>query len=164
MCRSGRDHFDFENVPCRARKSSPCSAGRARMREIVRPASPKWAKNAVFRRVGRVFSRKCRWRSRAGRVFSRKCRWRSRAGRVFSRQPVLRTVLLAPCALPACSGGGFALHEAFRPRVTGVSDPRVVQIPPRRHNKTARRAAGRGWSGRRESNPPLKLGKLPFYR
>ena len=32
------------------------------------------------------------------------------------------------------------------------------------HNKTARRAAGRGWSGRRESNPPLKLGKLPFYR
>ena len=149
MCRSGRDHFDFENVPCRARKSSPCSAGRARMREIVRPASPKWAKNAVFRRVGRVFSRKCRWRSRAGRV--------------FSRQPVLRTVLLAPCALPACSGGGFALHEALRPRVTGVSDPRVVQIPPRRHNKTARRAAGRGWSGRRESNPRCQLGKLKFY-
>ena len=25
MCRSGRDHFDFENVPCRARKSSPCT-------------------------------------------------------------------------------------------------------------------------------------------
>ena len=23
---------------------------------------------------------------------------------------------------------------------------------------------GGGWSGRRESNPPLKLGKLPFYR
>ena len=150
MCRSGRDHFDFENVPCRARKSSPCSAGRARMREIVRPASSKHPKFVVF--------------VLAGRVFSRKCRWRSRAGRVFSRQPVLRTVLSAPCALPACSGGGFALHEAFRPRVTGVSDPRVVQIPPRRHNKTARRAAGRGWSGRRESNPPLKLGKLPFYR
>ena len=34
----------------------------------------------------------------------------------------------------------------------------------RRHDKTARRVAGRWWSGRRESNPPLKLGKLPFYR
>ena len=27
-------------------------------------------------------------------------------------------------------GGGFALHEAFRGRVAGVSDPHVVQIPP----------------------------------
>lgn len=35
---------------------------------------------------------------------------------------------------------------------------------PVTHNKTARRVAGRWWSGRRESNPPLKLGKLPFYR
>ena len=26
-------------------------------------------------------------------------------------------------------GGGFALHEAFRGRVVGVSDPRVVQFP-----------------------------------
>ena len=34
----------------------------------------------------------------------------------------------------------------------------------RRHDKTARRVAGRWRSGRRESNPPLKLGKLPFYR
>ena len=140
--------------------SRTCHAGREKVRparpnggcerEKVRPASPKWAKNAVFRR--------------AGRVFSRKCRWRSRAGRVFSRQPVLRPVLSAVCALHACSGGGFALHEAVAQRVAGVSDPHVVQIPPHGHNKTARRAAGRGWSGRRESNPPLKLGKLPFYR
>ena len=27
-------------------------------------------------------------------------------------------------------GGGFALHEAVRGRVVGVSDPHVVQIPP----------------------------------
>ncbi len=66
-------------------------------------------------------------------------------------------------SLPAVVGG-FALHEAAAPRVAGVSTLHVVQFPPRRHNKTARRATGRGWSGRRESNPPLKLGKLPFYR
>ena len=29
------------------------------------------------------------------------------------------------------NGGGFALHEAFSGRVVGVSDPRVVQFPPR---------------------------------
>ena len=34
---------------------------------FVRPARPKRAKNAVFRRAGRVFSRKCRWRGRAAR-------------------------------------------------------------------------------------------------
>ena len=34
-------------------------------------------------------------------------------------------------ALHAGGGGGFALHEALRERVTGVSDPRVVQFPPR---------------------------------
>ena len=33
-------------------------------------------------------------------------------------------------ALRAGGGGGFALHEAFRGRVVGVSDPRVVQFPP----------------------------------
>ena len=27
-------------------------------------------------------------------------------------------------------GGDFALHEAVRGRVVGVSDPHVVQIPP----------------------------------
>ena len=31
------------------------------VREKVRPACPKRPKNAVFRRVGRTFSRKCRW-------------------------------------------------------------------------------------------------------
>ena len=38
-----------------ARKSSPRGPVSSRKREKVRPASPKWAKNAVFRRVGRVF-------------------------------------------------------------------------------------------------------------
>ena len=33
--------------------------------------------------------------------------------------------------LHAGGGGGFALHEALRERVAGVSDPRVVQFPPR---------------------------------
>ena len=39
-----------------------------------------------------------------------------------------------PCgpsgALHAGGGGDFALHEAVRGRVVGVSDPHVVQIPP----------------------------------
>ena len=91
------------------------------------------------------------------------------------------------------ASGGSVLHKAVLQPVAAVLDPRVVQFPryavshpflwargplgccwcavsplyariSHRHNKTARRAAGRGWSGRRESNPPLKLGKLPFYR
>ena len=42
----------------------------------------------------------------------------------------------ADCCLFACGptgvagGGDFALHEAVRGRVVGVSDPHVVQIPP----------------------------------
>ena len=67
-----------------ARKSSPCSARRGRVREKVRPASSKRPKNTVFRRVGRTFSRKCRWRGRAGRTFSRIHRWMGHAGRTFS--------------------------------------------------------------------------------
>ena len=50
----------------------PARPGVGCVREKVRPASPKWAKNAVFRRAGRVFSRKRRWRGRVGRVFSRR--------------------------------------------------------------------------------------------
>ena len=49
------------------------------------PSKPKTTENTVFRRDGRTFSRKCRWRGRAGRVFSRKCRWMGHAGRTFSR-------------------------------------------------------------------------------
>ena len=33
-------------------------------------------------------------------------------------------------SLPACNGGGFALHEAVAQRVASVSDPHVVQFPP----------------------------------
>ena len=47
-------------IACCARNLSPCSAWCVREREKVRPASPKRAKNAVFRRARRVFSRKCR--------------------------------------------------------------------------------------------------------
>ena len=49
------------------------------------PSKPKTTENTVFRRDGRTFSRKYRWRGRAGRVFSRKCRWMGHAGRTFSR-------------------------------------------------------------------------------
>ena len=55
----------FQSCPviaCYARKSSPCK--------------PKRAKNAVFKRAGRSFSRSCCGTGRAGRVFSRKCRGR----------------------------------------------------------------------------------------
>ena len=49
----------FAVIACYARKSSPCAARNGCEREKVRPACPKRAKNAVFRRAGRTFSRKC---------------------------------------------------------------------------------------------------------
>ena len=64
----------FQSCPviaCYARKSSPCATRNGCEREKVRPASPKRAKNAVFRRAGRVFSRESHWKPYAGRVFSR---------------------------------------------------------------------------------------------
>ena len=70
-------------------------------REKVRPASPKRPKNAVFRRVGRTFSRKCRWRGRAGRTFSRKSPWRPAAGWSFSWASS-RGVPLGACVAPRC--------------------------------------------------------------
>ena len=73
-------------VACCARNSSPCSPLRGCEREKIRPASPKWPKNAVFRRVGRAFSRESHWMPRAGRAFSRESHWMPRAGRTFSRK------------------------------------------------------------------------------
>ena len=70
----------FQSCPviaCYARNSSPYAAWNGCVCEIVRPASPKRAKNAVFRRAGRVFSRKSHWKPRAGRSFSRKRRGRA---------------------------------------------------------------------------------------
>lgn len=69
----------FQSCPviaCYARKSSPCATWNGCEREKVRPASPKRAKNAVFRRAGRSFSRSCCGTGRAGRSFSRNCRGR----------------------------------------------------------------------------------------
>ena len=43
--------------------------------EKVRPARPIWVKSALFRRAGRVFSRRRRCRGRAGRAFSRRGTW-----------------------------------------------------------------------------------------
>ena len=84
-------------------------------REKVRLASPKSAKNAVFRRVGRVF----RGRAGGGAVLGEFCRTNRYCARSCRQR-----------ALPACNGGGFALHEAVAQRVASVSDPHVVQFPP----------------------------------
>ena len=78
--------FKVGTWPCPVReKVRPAWPDGGRECEKVRPASSKRPKNTVFRRVGRTFSRKCRWRGRAGQVFSRKCRWMGHAGRTFSR-------------------------------------------------------------------------------
>ena len=98
-----------------ARKSSPRGPVSSRKREKVRLASPKWAKNAVFRRVGRVF----RGRAGGGAVLGEFCRTNRYCARSCRQR-----------ALPACNGGGFALHEAVAQRVASVSDPHVVQFPP----------------------------------
>ena len=75
--------------------------------------------------------------------------------------PACRTLVL--CNSPLRSAASVCVRAGF-PRVLLVRRISVAMLTARGHNKTARRAAGRGWSGRRESNPPLKLGKLPFYR
>ena len=71
-----------------ARKSSPCGAVSSRKREEVRPARSKHPKFGVFRRAGRVFSRKGRWRGRAGRVFSRKAAGGAVLGELFRGRPL----------------------------------------------------------------------------
>ena len=113
-------------------------------------------------------------------------------GQIFRADWHCAQVLEATRRPPCRHWWGIAPREAVLQPVAAVSDPRVVQFPaaqcrirlcargvpscaagspylrcsriPHSYNKTARRAAGREWSGRRESNPPLKLGKLPFYR
>lgn len=75
--------------------------------------------------------------------------------------PACRTLVL--CNSPLRSAASVCVRAGF-PRVLLVRRISVAMLTARGHNKTARRATGRGWSGRRESNPPLKLGKLPFYR
>ena len=48
--------FNVAKWPCSVREIvHPARPDGGCEREKVRPASPKWAKNAVFRRVGRVF-------------------------------------------------------------------------------------------------------------
>lgn len=81
---------------------------------------------------------------------SRPTTCRRRVGSTCRAFPPLYSVAsVCVCGVPSCAAGAPYL--------------RCSRIP-HSYNKTARRAAGRGWSGRRESNPPLKLGKLPFYR
>ena len=67
--------------------------------------------------------------------------------------------VISPLLFIATDAKAFVLLDVLLVRSSSAAT-----LTPCGHNKTARRAAGRGWSGRRESNPPLKLGKLPFYR
>lgn len=108
--------FNVATWPCSVReKVHPARPDGGCERKKVRPASPKWAKNAVFRRVGRVFSRKCRWRGRAERIFLR----------LLALRPGVRSL-----KRPPRRKWGFARHGAVVRRVADVSDPHVVQFPP----------------------------------
>lgn len=108
--------FNVAKWPCSVHEEvHPARPDGGCEREKVRLASPKWAKNAVFRRVGRVF----RGRAGGGAVLGEFCRTNRYCARSCRQR-----------ALPACNGGGFALHEAVAQRVASVSDPHVVQFPP----------------------------------
>ena len=128
------------------------------VREKVRPACSKWPKMSVLWRAGRTFSRVSTRGSVAGRTFSRVSTRGPVAGRTFSRVSTRGPAVGRTCsrvkwgrgctgpilsayrhrdqasqvtrALHVGNAGGFALHEALWLRVIGVSDPRVVQIPP----------------------------------
>ena len=53
-------------------------------------------------------------------------------------QPHPATIHGPHTTLQSDSRGGFALHEGPQRRVTGMSNPHVVQFPPRDHPKTTR--------------------------
>ena len=72
---------------CEREKVRPAWPDGGCEREKVRPASPKRPKNAVFRRVGRVFSRVSRWRGRAGRTFSLTSSRGVPPGELFREEP-----------------------------------------------------------------------------
>ncbi len=113
-------------------------------REKVRPACSKWPKMSVLWRAGRTFSRVSTRGPVAGRTFSRVIPRGPAVGRTCSRVkwgrgctgPILSAyrhrdqASQVTRALHVGNAGGFALHEALWLRVIGVSDPRVVQIPP----------------------------------
>ena len=149
MCRRGHDRFDFETLPCRARKSSPCGSV---VIVNARNSSPSGLKYPKFRRFWAC------WASFfAGEPVEEPC-WASFFA--LTDAPGLVGGVRPPCL----QWWGFCTTRSRRTACRRRVGPSCSAIPPRRHNKTARHAAGRGWSGRRESNPPLKLGKLPFYR
>ena len=130
------------------RKSSPCSALRGCEREKVRPASPKWPKNAVFRCVGRVFSRESHWMPRAGRTFSRKCHWGPVLGELFrggaAERGLLGDLFRGRAAGP--HGVGVVSLQSLRPPlIPAMSSTRqtcgasaVVAVTARQRGETLR--------------------------
>ena len=141
----GRYFFHHSSTPApQAGQKSPCSAPSASRRDKTHPARTKRAKKGYFGRAGRVLYRKWPRAARAGRILYRQRPYAVLGGEycLTSAPPVSPVADLPPPTgaaawpggpfgvLRALSGGGFALHEAFRGCVTGVSEPHVVQFPP----------------------------------
>ena len=112
-------------APC-ARKSSPCAAWCGREREKVRPANPKWPKNAVFRRAGRTFSRKCRWKPCAGRLMSRS----SLSCSLWAC--VIRAASFVGCSVPGIVGfeQWIMKHERHAARSAGIHLRAITRSQP----------------------------------
>ena len=100
------------------------------VREKVRPACSKWPKMSVLWRAGRTFSRVIPRGPAVGRTCSRVKWGRGCTGPILSAYRHRDQASQVTRALHVGNAGGFALHEALWLRVIGVSDPRVVQIPP----------------------------------
>ena len=100
------------------------------VREKVRPACSKWPKMSVLWRAGRTISRVSTRGPVAGRTCSRVKWGRGCTGPILSAYRHRDQASQVTRALHVGNAGGFALHEALWLRVIGVSDPRVVQIPP----------------------------------
>ena len=125
-------------------KVRPAWSDGGREREKVRPACSKCPEIGVLWRAGRTFSRVSTRGPVAGRTFSRVIPRGPAVGRTCSRVkwgrgctgPILSAyrhrdqASQVTRALHVGNAGGFARHEALWLRVIGVSDPRVVQIPP----------------------------------
>ena len=99
------------------------------VREKVRPARPGVGASAKKFALQAQNGRKTLFSGALGEFFRARAVGIPVLGEFFRANRHYAQVLSATRALPACSGGGFALHEAVAQRVAGVSDPHVVQFP-----------------------------------